>query len=479
MIISDFKVLEKILKPEKIYNLYHFKSLKGFSLDSRSIAKDEAFVAIKGKHHNGHSFIKKAIAKGASFIVAEEYIATKPKVPFFIVENSYQALKSIATYIRRKRNPFVFGITGSLGKTTTKEVLSFLLSPHFKVLKNKGTENNLLGVAKTCFSLGDEEIMILELGTSIKGEIESLAQIATPDVGIITFVKPVHLEGLGSLKGVFDEKASLLKANPKMKAILNRDDPYLSKIGRSNKIYPVRSIKLKGKKIKTSNGVYWFGRRSHPLGDKEKNNHLFARLIGRHRGVSTFLIQDKYELSLPSYCEGFISNVLAAILGAKILGLPLGELVKRIRDYRNSLPLRMQTEKHKGFSILNDAYNANPHSLQMAFKGLEEYPLKKIVVIGDMLELGKKSRYYHELLAPQIRRGKFDYCLTLGEHTQYLIRKLKSLGYRKAFHFRSHKAIAQFINKRIGLSLKDKKRYLIFLKGSRKMELEKVIKYLR
>jgi len=115
----------------------------------------------------------------------------------------------------------------------------------------------------------------------------------------------------------------------------------------------------------------------------------------------------------------------------------------------------------------------------MAFKGLTDYPLKKIAVIGDMLELGEKSRYYHELLASQIKRGKFDYCLTLGEHTQYLVRKLKGLGYGKAFHFLSHKAIAQFINKKIGLSPKDKKRYLIFLKGSRKMELEKVIKYLR
>ncbi len=452
MIISDFKVLEKILKPEKIYNLYHFKPLKGFSLDSRSIARGEAFVAIKGKHHDGHSFIKRAIAKGASLIVASEYIAAKPKVPFFIIRNSYQALKSIATYIRRKKNPFVFGITGSLGKTTTKEMLSFLISPHFKVLKNKGTENNLLGVAKSCFSLRDEEIMILELGTNTRGEIESLAEIATPNVGIITFVKPVHLEGLGSLKGVFDEKTSLFKANPKMKAILNRDDPYLSKIRRSNKIY-------------------WFG--------KEKNNHLFARLVGRCGGNSTFLIQDKYRLSLPSYCEGFISNALAAMLGAKILGLPLKELVERIRDFKNFLPLRMQTEKHKGFSILNDAYNANPHSLQVALKSLKECPQKKIAVIGDMLELGKKSRYYHELLAGQIKRGKFDYCLTLGKHTRYLERKLKGSGYRKAFHFPSHKAIAQFINKKIGQSLRSKKRYLIFLKGSRKMELEKVIKYLR
>ncbi len=460
MIITDFKVLERILKPEKIYNLYHFKPVRGFSLDSRSIAKGEAFVAIKGKHHDGHAFIKKAISNGASFIVAERYVDIKPKVPFFIVKNSYQALAVMATYIRKKKNPFVFGITGSLGKTTTKEMLSFLLELDFKVLKNKGTENNILGVAKTCFSLKDQEVMILELGTNATGEIKFLAEIAIPDVGIITFVKPVHLEGLGSLRGVFDEKVSLLKVNPEMKAILNRDDSYLSK-------------------VRLTNRVYWFGRRSHPLGGKNKNNHLFARLVSRSNGKSTFLIQNKYELILSSYCEGFISNVLAAISGARILGLPLGKLVERIKNFKNLLPHRMQTEKYKGFSILNDAYNANPHSLEVAFKNLNQSPLKKIVVIGDMLEMGKKSKYYHELLAGQIKSAKFDYCLTLGEHTQYLERKLKSLGYKKAFHFSSCKTIAQFINDRIGQNLENKKRYLIFLKGSRKMELEKVIKYLK
>ena len=452
MIITDFKVLERILKPEKIYNLYHFKPVKGFSLDSRLITKGQAFVAIKGKHYDGHCFIKKAIAKGASFVVAERYIDFKPKVPFFIVENSYQALKAMATYIRKKKNPFVFAITGSLGKTTTKEMLSFILEPYFKVLKNKGTENNILGVAKTCFALKDQEVMILELGTNMKGEIKSLAEIAIPDIGIITFVKPVHLEGLGSLRGVFDEKASLLKSNSEIKVILNRDDPYLSKIGNSN-------------------NIYWFG--------KNKSNHLFARLVNISDGKSNFLIQDKYELSLPFYCQGFISNTLAAISGARMLGLPLERIIKRIKDFKNLLPLRMQVQEHKGFSILNDAYNANPHSLQVAFKNLQQSPLKKIVVIGDMLELGKRSKYYHQLLARQIKSAKFDYCLTLGEQTQHLERKLKELGYNKAFHFSSHKDIAQFISAKIGQSPAIKKRYLIFLKGSRKMELEKIVKYLK
>ncbi len=455
MIISDFKILERLLKPSQIYNLYHFKSVKGFSLDSRSIAGGEGFVAVRGKYHDGHAFIKKAIAKGASFIVAEEYIPVKPKIPFFVVDDTYQALRSIAVYIRKKKKPFVYAITGSLGKTTTKEMLGFLLSPYFKVLTNKGTENNLLGVVKTIFSLRDEEIMILELGTNMKGEIESLAGIALPDVGVITFIKPVHLEGLGSLKGVFSEKISLLNVNPKMKVILNRDDPYLAGV-KMNKI---------------SNRVYWFG--------KKRDNHLFGRPSKGISRSSTFLIQDKYELTLPRYCEGFITNVLAALLAARIAGIPLKALVERMNHFQNFLPLRMQIDKIKGFSILNDAYNANPYSFQAAFENLKKCSLKKVAVIGDMLELGKRNRYYHELLAGQILNCEFSYCLTLGKHTLYLNKKLRGLGYKKAFHFMSQEAIAQFINKRIGVSPQNKKRYLIFLKGSRKMETEKIIKYLR
>ncbi len=452
MIISDFKILERILKPNKIHNLYYFKPVRGFSLDSRSLAKGEAFVATKGRRHDGHSFIKEAISKGASFIVAEKYIPVKPKVPFFIVNDTRTALKLLIAYICKKENPFIYCVTGSLGKTTTKEMLSFLLSPYFKVLKNKGTENNLLGVAKTCFSFQDQEIMILELGSNMPGEIESLAKLVVPDVGIITSIKPVHLKGLGSIKGVFEEKTSLFKANPKMLAILNRDDPYLAKLKHTNKIY-------------------WFG--------KGGSNYLFARRLKPSGKDVNFLIQNKYKLTIPSYCQGFITNILAAISAAMIKGIALEELVNKISQWENFLPLRMQMLQCKGFSVLNDAYNANPYSFQAAFANLKRYPLKKIAVVGDMLELGKRSRYYHQLLAGQIIRAGFKYCLTLGEDTVYLNKKLRDSGYRGAFHFSSHKAIAQFINKRIGLSLQAKKRYLIFLKGSRKMELEKVTKYLR
>lgn len=451
MLISDFTILQKILKPCKIYNLYHFRPVKAFSIDSRSIKKGEAFIAIRGQYHDGHFFIQKAVDKGASLIIGKRYVPTGFKIPFFVVENGYEALKATAAYVRKVKKPFVYGISGSVGKTTTKEILGFLLEKHFKVLKNKKTENNILGLAKTIFALKDEKVLILELGTNQKGEIADLAKIAIPNIGIITFVKPVHLKGLKSLEGVLKEKITLFKANRRMKAILNRDDPVLSK-------------------VKIPNKTYWFG--------KSKNNDLFARLENRDSTNVVFLIQNKYTLKLPFYLEGFISNFLAAILAARSAGLALEELVSRAGRFRNFPDMRMQMKQLGRYYVLNDAYNANPYSFQEAFRMLKNYTLPKIAVIGDMLELDSKSVYYHERLASQIIKSNFEYCLTFGKYTLHLKRRLQKLGYRRVFHFTEHKAIAKFIEKKIQVNRDSTKRYLIFLKGSRKMELEKVLAYL-
>ena len=452
MIISDFKLLEKIIKPYKIYNLYYFKSLTGVSIDSRSIKRGEIFIAIKGRHHNGHEFIPEAIRKGAKCIIAQEYLPSKSKVPFFLVEDTYNSIESLAAYIRKQMNPFVFGITGSIGKTMTKEMLAFLLENDFKVLKNKKTENNVLGVAKTIFSLKDEKVMILELGTNAKGEIGQLAKICMPDVGIITFIKPVHLQGLGDLKGVLKEKTSLLKVSSRIKAILNKDDPYLAK-------------------IKAKAGTYWFG--------KDQANNLFATLVEKNDKEAIFLVQGKYKLRLSRYRQGFISNALAAILGAHLLGINLKKLVRKMNRFKGFLPMRMEMKRVKGFLVLNDAYNSNPYSFSQALNILKEYPLRKVAIVGDMLELGPKAIYYHKQLAKQIINSDFDYCFSYGKYSACINDALQKLGHKNSFRFDSYQQIARAINKRIGKTSKLKKRYLIFLKGSRKMELEKVIKYLK
>lgn len=443
----DFDIfkLKKIIEPKKVYNLYHYKPIRGFSIDSRTIKKEEGFIAIKGKYKDGHDYIDDAINKGASLIISEMDIPPKYKVPFFLVDSTYKVLEKIISYIRQQKNPFVFAITGSVGKTTTKEMLSFLLEKDFKVLKNQKTENNLLGVAKTFFSLTDQKIVVMELGTNSKGEIKLLSEITKPDVGIITFIKPVHLEKLGTLNDIFLEKTSLLKANPKIEAILNRDDKYLRKIDFCKKIM-------------------WFG--------KDKKSTLYAQLLKQNDNLSIFKVQDKFLLTINSPFSDFIYNALAAILAATILDIPLQKLIERMNSF-NSYPFqRAQFIKFNDFLILNDAYNANPYSFVRMLHLLNRFKQKKIAVVGDMLELGDKSIYYHRLLAKDILKCNFEYCLAIGKYTFFLIEQLRKMGYKNAFHFSSHKQIAFFIKE------KAEKDWLIFLKGSRNMELEKVLDFL-
>ena len=455
MVISDFTVLRRIIKPVKIYNLYFFKPSKGFSLDSRSIREGQVFIALKGKYKDGHNFIQEAVKKGASLVIAQRDIPYKPKVPFFLVNDSYETLKRIVAYIRRKKKLFVYGITGSVGKTTVKEMLSFLLEGDFTVLKNYHTENNLLGVAKTMFSLNREKVAIFELGSSRSGEIQTLAEIIYPDAGLITCIKPVHLEGFGSLNEVFKEKSALFRVNPKMQAVLNKEDSYLRRIDFLKRIY-------------------WYGRR--------KDCFIYARRIRRNNRESVFLIQDKFRLVLPIQFEIFILNALCAISGACLLHLPLKGLVEKMNNFRDFPPGRMQIKEKGEITVLNDSYNANPYSFKEAVKVVRRYPLRKVAVIGDMLELGKKSIYYHQLLAQDVIKSNFEYVLIKGKYTLHLKKKLQELGYNKVFHFSSHRHIAEFINRRFlspkQAAGKQKSRCLIFLKGSRKMKLEKVVKLL-
>jgi UDP-N-acetylmuramoyl-tripeptide--D-alanyl-D-alanine ligase len=442
MLITDFKRLESLIRPEKIYNIYHFRPIERFSIDSRSIRKGEAFIALCGRHYDGHDFIAEAIKKGAGLIISQKDIPCKNNVPFFLVEDSIKSFKQIAAYIRKKKNPFVYAISGSVGKTTTKDMLAFLLEGNTTVLKNCKTENNIFGVGKTIFSLRNEKVLVLELGTNHPGEIKELAEIVYPDCGIITFIKPVHLEGLGSLPGIFEEKISMLKANSRVKAVLNRDDNYL-------------------RKVNFCRNTYWFG--------KGKNNHLYGRRLTNNLRECVFLVQDRFKLTLSSGFDAFLYNTLAAILGASLLDLPIEQLVEKMNNFKNFSPQRMQIQKVGNFVFLNDAYNANPYSFKQALSLIRRYSCRKVAVIGDMLELGYRSGYYHQALAKDIISANFDYVFTFGEFTAQLKDRLKTLGYSKVYHCASHDEITYFIKEKATAG------QLIFLKGSRKMALEKVI----
>lgn len=447
MIISNFKIIENLLRPYQVYNLYYFKKIKGFCLDSRQVKKGDVFIALGGKYKDGHNYIKEAVKKGAVLIVSEKYINTKPKVPQFIVEDTDIALGRIISFLRNKhKKATVVAITGSLGKTTTKEILAFLIRPDKKVLVNKATENNILGVAKTIFSYKNHDLIIFELGTNKLGEISDLTKIVQPDIGVITCIKPTHLKGLGNLKKIKKEKLSILEANKKVKAILNEEDPQLSKVRRKNK-------------------TFWFG--------KNKKNDLYYRIIKRTETEVYFKILGKYDLILPLQFENFISNYLAATLTAHLLGFPFKDLILRLNSFDGFPPMRMEKNRIGNYTILNDAYNANPYSFKKSLSVLNYFKLPKVVIAADMLELGAKTAYYHRKLASQILKTRPNYCITYGKHAKITNNELKALNYKNRFHFDSHQKIADFLKNRLG-----QREYLIFLKGSRKMRLENILKYL-
>ncbi|MDD5070744.1 MAG: UDP-N-acetylmuramoyl-tripeptide--D-alanyl-D-alanine ligase [Candidatus Omnitrophica bacterium] len=442
--INTVNILEKIIKPEKIINRSFFKRVDFCSIDSRTIKKGYAFIAFKGRDKDGHDYINQAVQNGASLIICEKVPQLSKKVTVVVVKDSIVALKKIAEFILSQKKPFVYAVTGSVGKTTTKEMLGFLLRGKYSVWNNLNTENNIFGLVKTVFSYNKEKILVMELGTNAPGEIKELSSILKPDVGVITFVKPVHLYGLKNLDGVFKEKTALLESNPKIKAVLNLDDPYLSKVD-------------------SCRNVYWFGK---TLTSKQKG--VYGKLVKTDSRESIFTVNGKYKMCLKTNFPAFFYNALAAICAAYLKGVSVKDSTGMLSGF--SFPsMRMQEIKTSNFTFINDAYNANPYSFKETLKVMSSYRQKKIAVVGDMLELGEKASLYHSRLAPEIIKANFEYCLAIGENMKYLVFQLHNKGYKKAYHFNNLSDIVSFIAKN------KKNEELIFLKGSRSMGLDKII----
>lgn len=419
----------------------------GFSIDSRTINQGEGYIALKGIHCDGHDFVKEAIAKGAKLVIVEKDLDFISPVKVVKVPNTYQALSEIVRFYRKEKKTYLSAVTGSVGKTTTKEMIHFLFSQYTTVLKNQKTENNFLGVSKTLLSLKKEKVVILELGTNAPGEIKTLGLLSVPEVGVFTFIKPVHLQGLKNLQGVFKEKVSLREVNPKMKLVINSDDRFLKTLTQDKNVFTI--------------------------GVNNKKSDLFANLLEQDKAKSVFLVDNKYRLQLNTPFPGFIYNALLALANVYLWGIEIKDLVEKLNGFSAFPDGRMQIKRYGNLSVLNDAYNANPYSFSQALKTLKAFSQPKVAFIGDMLELGSKSAYFHRRLADSVLTANFEFVITLGKKCLYLQKKLRDLGYNNVFHVAQHKEAAELIQTRC----KDKE-YLLFLKGSRSMMLEKVLDYL-
>ncbi len=379
----------------------------GVSIDSRQIAADDFFVAIQGAAHDGHQYILEIIKKGITGIVAEDRWVSgglKVKLPAHVacisVENTIQALGDLAAFHRRRFDIPVICITGSNGKTTTKEMTALVLGQKFHVLKTSGNFNNEIGVPLTLFRLNRTHgAAVVELGMNHPGEIRRLSSLCAPDAGIITNVGPAHLEGLGAVENVMAAKGELIENIKKTGAIiLNHDNGYCRQLGEIS-----------------SRRVMFYGK------SKSGDADVFAANIKACAGAVTFdlkLPDASAPVTLHAPGEFMVGNALAAAAAGHVFGIRADQISAALDAFRPvNGRMDIKPSRH-GFYIIDDTYNANPGSMEAVITTLASVKGRHrgVLVAGDMLELGDRTEILHEHIGAFAARAGINQLFLCGRY---------------------------------------------------------------
>ena len=421
------------------------RKFHAISINSKKIKKDDIFIAIKGLNFDGHDYINEAFKNGAiAAIISDEEKISKNTI---LVNDTKKSLADISSLILMKFKPFVIGITGSNGKTTTKELIKSILDSNYgtnKILATQANYNNDIGLPLTIFNLNSEHShIVLEMGMNHPKEISYLANIAPPNFAVITNIGEAHIENFKNREAIANEKKDILR-NLKAEgiAILPKDSEFFNFL-----VKDLKNVK-----------VLSFGMR--------KDADISCELLD-HKKI--LIKTPKYDLEIKSKLLGHnnISNILAAVTCAyqlKINPTKIKEGIENITPIPSRLELK---EGKKRAAIIDDTYNANPSSFLSAIEVLNEFPGKKILVIGDMAELGENSRIYHQELSRSIKETKIDITLGLGKYTKEIITLLG----RNNTWFRSKDDLVKHLYSCM-------KGSTILVKGSRSMKMEEIVKKL-
>ena len=427
--------------------------VKGISIDSRTVKKEEIFLALKGDNFDGADFIAQAVKKGASCIIKETGKGKfkSGRCACLEVKDSIKTLGDIARYHRRRFNIPVVAITGSNGKTTTKEMVSWVVSKKFKVLKTEGTKNNHIGLPLTLLGLSaGHQVAIVELGTNHFGEIKNLASICLPNIGLITNIGPSHLEYFGDVEGVLKEKYALVEnLSPPGIAILNADDRFLRRKLASTK----RAGLILG------------------FGTSKYSDFRITQLKRIKQGLE-FQVNGQRKMILPTIGAHNVYNALAAISCARILGLSYDEITVRLRHFEFPSG-RLKLRKFDSAKFIDDTYNSSPASLKQALYALEDFPSpgSKIVIMGDMMELGVDKEEFHYEAGKQIARV-CDKFITVGKLSKVAADAARHSGFDTSnlFSCGSVEEARELLFSKIS----PKKEDVVLVKGSRAMKMEKI-----
>jgi len=379
---------------------------RGVSIDSRTVGAGELFFCITGDRFDGHAFIESALDKGAAGVILADPGRLPRSAPpagngknFFAIRtpDTLAALQKLARQHRQRVPARVVAVTGTNGKTTTKEMIASIAAMKFRTHKTRGNLNNHIGLPLTVLAMSpSDEVAVLEMGMSAAGEIRRLAEIAGPDIGVITNISEGHLVHLASLKNVQAAKGELFDAlGEEDTAIVNADDPLVREL----------ALKLRARRITfgIDNKADVRGQAIRSLGE---NGYEFTASVGSH--------EFPVRLPFPGACN--VANALAAMAAGLALGLGPEHMAEGLKQTR--LPAqRHEVHRHEGLIVINDAYNANPQSMRAALATLAGYPVtgRKFFVIGDMLELGCREEALHKALGEEIASQPIGGLVTVGK----------------------------------------------------------------
>jgi len=443
-------------------------SISGAVIDSRQAVSGDMFIAIPGENVDGHEFIEDAFVRGALFALIERDVdaslptldlraglqagsLTNLETPLCLrVDNTISALQQIARFWRRQLDLRVIGITGSVGKSTTKEVVAEVLRQRYNTLKNPGNLNNEIGLPLTILNLTAEyERAVLEMGFYVPGEIAFLCDIAQPDVGVLTNIGTVHAERAGSQEAIAQGKTELVQAlDEDGVAILNFDDPWVRKMEEKTRAHvffyglsPEADLWADGVESLGLDGIRF------RLHYQHETLHAHIPLIGRHS----------------------VHTALRATAVGLVEGLTWQEIFDGLNQKGTQLRL-VAVRSRTGALILDDTYNASPESMLAAINLLEELEGRKIAVLGDMLELGQYERQGHEMIGARVARVA-DILLTLGVRAHMIAASAHRGGMRKEniLEFEEIEPVMEWLEN--NLSAKD----AVLIKGSHGLRMDRIV----
>lgn len=418
----------------------------GFSQDSRKVSTGMMYIPIIGERFDGHDFIKNAFENGASAVISNRDIDDSEHI-IIKVKDTLKALQDMAHYLRRHRNVKVVGITGSVGKTSTRDMIYSVVKQQYKSLKTEGNYNNAIGLPLTVLRLKDEQVMVLEMGMNHLKEMEELSMIACPDISAITNVGTAHIGELGS-------RENILKA--KMEIIAGMDDNGILIINNDNDMLStVEAKRLNLIRVGIDNGI-----------DIKANN------VCLNDTGSTFDFEYKgsvYSVEVPVPGKHFVTNALIAIVIGLQLDISPEQCIKGIKEFeltRNRMDI---VDLKNNITLIDGTYNASEDSMKSSIDVLATYTRRKIAVLADMLELGKYSEQLHRNIGMYVAKNKIDILVAVGKESKYIVDAASEASVKQICYCNSNEEVVNYLEKII------QSNDVILFKGSNGMELGNVV----